>query len=340
MGRSLGLTAATDNRKHWPGTTAEPAGRRGSVRRRREDAPVGGTSDATRVCGLTGFCVYCAFAGWMLMSVDDTQADRPAQVRVAMCQTLCVDGDREGNFRRIEEALARAKAETAQIACFPETAILGWVNPEAHNKACPIPGDDVRRLGQLAKRYGMMLCAGLAEKDGDRLYDSVVLIERDGRLLLKHRKIGILTALMTPPYTPGDSIDAVETRFGRIGMLVCADTFNAKNLEAMRDEKPDLVIVPYGWAAKPDAWPQHGESLRKVVSNAARTIGAPVVGTDLVGTITHGPWTGRTYGGQSIAIDPDGRVLATGKDRKPDVIVLEVQPEWRDPRKVGSEEGR
>lgn len=249
---------------------------------------------------------------------------RPDKVRVAMCQILCVDGDREGNFERIEQALAEAKKRRAQIACFPETSILGWVNPEAHQLAHPIPGKDTRRLARLARQYDVMLCVGIAEKDGDRLYDSVVLIDRRGRLLLKHRKKNILTHLMTPPYTPGDTIEAVETEFGRIGMLICADTFTTSNLEAMRDRKPRLVLIPYGWAAEPKEWPQHGESLRRVVSKAARTIGAPVIATDLVGEITHGPWKGRTYGGQSIAAHPDGNILARGKDRAPEILLVDV----------------
>ena len=61
-------------------------------------------------------------------------------IQMAMCQIVCLDGDRAGNFVRIENALREAKAAQADIACFPETAILGWVNPEAHERAFPIPG--------------------------------------------------------------------------------------------------------------------------------------------------------------------------------------------------------
>jgi len=261
-------------------------------------------------------------------------AARPGKVRVAMCQTLCVDSDREGNFKRIEEALVEAKKGGAQIACFPESALLGWVNPEAHTLACPIPGKDTERLAGLARRYGVMLCIGLEEKAGDNLHGAVVLMDRDGRLLSRHRKINVLPELMTPPYTPGkpDDIGVVETPFGRIGLLICADTFAVRHLEIMRDRKPDLVLVPYGWAAQPDQWPQHGDSLLQTVAKAARTIGAPVVGADNIGTITHGPWTGRTYGGQSVATDADGNVLARGKDREAQVLVFDVPVGWKDPK--------
>ena len=49
------------------------------------------------------------------------------------------------------------------------------------------------------------------------------------------------------------------------------------------------------------------------------------IGTDLVGMITHGPWTGYIYGGQSVVADSKGEILAVGADRDSDVIVVEVE---------------
>jgi len=259
------------------------------------------------------------------LNITPTTQETPRAVNVAACQIFCIDSDRDGNFARIEHALKTAKEKNAEIVCFPETCLLGWVNPEAHQLAEPIPGKDSERLAALAQKYQRMLCVGLAEKDGDKLCDSVILIDSDGKLLLKHRKMNILTSLMTPPYTPGGAVDVVETKCGRIGLLICADTFQEEVLSQMAEKKPDLVLVPYGWAAQKSAWPQHGESLKNTVAKAARNIGVPVVGTDLVGSITHGPWTGRTYGGQSVIADAKGNVLATAKDRDVDVVVVELQ---------------
>ena len=72
-------------------------------------------------------------------------------VRVAVCQTLCIDSDIEGNFRRVENALEAAAEQGAELACFPETALLGWINPEARGladrggplAALLVPGDSL-----------------------------------------------------------------------------------------------------------------------------------------------------------------------------------------------------
>jgi len=241
-----------------------------------------------------------------------------------MCQIFTLDGDRQGNFVRIENALREAKDGGADVACLPEMAILGWVNPEAHKRACPIPGPDSDRLCRLAADFNIHLCVGLAEKVGGCLYDSVLLIDSKGRILLKHRKMNLLSELMMPPYTPGQDMGTVETEFGKIGLLICADTHDNLILERMAALGPDLLLVPYGYAAPENEWPGHGKVLESVVKNTARQTGACVIGTNLVGQITHGPWKGRVYGGHSAAVDGGGRVISTAKDRDRDIHVVTI----------------
>ena len=250
-------------------------------------------------------------------------------VKIAICQIFVLDGDRLGNFVRIENAIIEAKREGAQIICFPETCILGWVNPGAHQRAYPIPGEDTKRLSELAKKYNVYICAGLAEKDRENLYDSVVLINKKGNILLKHRKINILSELMTPSYTPGSDVNVIRTEFGKIGLLICADTFKEEIIEKMAELKPDLVLVPYGWAAPEGEWPEHGKSLHAFIKNLAVKVAAPVIGTDAVGKITNGPWFGQIFGGQSAAADKNGNIIAVAKDRDKDILIISLTiREW------------
>lgn len=247
-------------------------------------------------------------------------------VRLAVCQILVIDGDREGNFRRIEYALESAQAQHADIAIFPESSILGWENPEAHRLAEPIPGKDSDRIGELARKHGMMIAIGLDEKDGDRLYDSAILVDKSGKLLSKHRKINVLPFLMTPPYSEGrpEDIGVVDTEFGRLAVLICADTFTDAFVERLKALKPDLALVPYGWAATNDQWPQHSKGLEQLVTKRAAELRCPMAGVDLVGEMTHGPWTGQTYGGSSFVADANGKILLTARDRDTDLRVIEV----------------
>ena len=252
-------------------------------------------------------------------------------LRVAVCQILAIDGDREGNFRRVEYALEQARTERADIAAFPESVILGWENPDAHRLATPIPGGDSDRIAALARQYGLMISIGFDEKDGEHLYDSAILVDKTGKLLWKHRKLNVLPELMDPPYSAGapEGIGAVDTQYGRIGVLICADTFVDAYVDRLKQLKPDLVLVPYGWAAEVDKWPEHEKELEKLVVRRAEAWKCPVVGTDLVGLMTHGPWKGQTFGGASVVADGTGRVLALLRDRDVEVRVVEIPLEHR-----------
>jgi N-carbamoylputrescine amidase len=88
--------------------------------------------------------------------------------------------------------------------------------------------------------------------------------------------------------------------------------------------QPDLMLVPYGWAAELDKWPEHAKSLEKVVTERAAFWRCPLVATDLVGVMMHGPWKGQTYGGSSLVADGTGKVLALLRDRDVDVRVVEI----------------
>jgi len=262
---------------------------------------------------------------------NETSAGKDVKpVRVAVCQVFCIDSDAEGNFRRVAYAVEEAARQGAAVACFPESVILGWINPEAHQLAEPIPGPMTQRLAELARKHQLMICIGMDEKDGDKLYDSAVLIGADGKLLAKHRKMNNLhhAKLMEPPYADGkpEDITVVDTPIGRVGLLICADTFEVEFLEKVAGQRPDLLLVPYGWAADKEQWPGHGKELEKVVCRAAKVVGCPVVGTDCVGMISRGPWKGKTYGGLSVVADRDGNVLGVLRDRDAEVRIFEIRP--------------
>jgi len=246
-------------------------------------------------------------------------------VRLAACQIL-VDGDRDAAFERIDRAMGEAVAQGAQVACFPEACLFGWLNPIAYRLADAIPGPSTERLGQLARRHQLMIAVGMAERDGVHLHNAVVLIGKDGSLLAHHRKINIMEGLMEPDYTAGQAASSsyADTEFGRIGLLICADTFDDSIVLQLGAARPGIVLVPYGWAAPAEDWPEHGRSLHSWISHTALRVQAPVLGVDSAGTLTHGPWKGYVLGGQSAFSDSAGARSTPMADRKPEVRVFDA----------------
>ncbi len=254
-------------------------------------------------------------------------------VKVAVCQIRCVDSDVEGNIRRITKAVEEAAAKKAEIAAFPETVFIGWVNTDAHKLAEPIPGKFSEIVCRLAKKHKMMIAIGLTEEVQTGIYDSMILADSKGEILLKHRKVNTLFELLTPPYLRGNKADlaAVHTPLARIGMMICADSFLDEHHEIMASKKPQLLLVPHGWAAHKKKWPEHGKSLERTVSRVAKNVGAATVGTNLLGEITTGPWKGKTYEGHSVVADSTGRIIAVGKDNDEEVMIVHVPLPRRKP---------
>ncbi|MEO8270754.1 MAG: carbon-nitrogen hydrolase family protein, partial [Aureliella sp.] len=145
--------------------------------------------------------------------------------KIALVQMLVAGGAKQENLRRAELAIAEAAEQGAQLALLPETLDLGWTHPSAKEHAESIPGGEPsERLTAAAKRYGVFVCAGLTERDRMQVFNSAVLIDDTGQLLLKHRKLNELE-IGHEYYAQGDRLSVVHTRLGGIGVMICADGF-------------------------------------------------------------------------------------------------------------------
>ena len=77
-------------------------------------------------------------------------------------------------------------------------------------------------------------------------------------------------------------------------------------------------------AAAEEEWPGHGKVLEDVVKNTAQKTEAFVVGANLVGEITKGPWKGRVYGGHSVVADSTCNTISIAKDYDRDINIVKM----------------
>ncbi|HMB01018.1 MAG TPA: carbon-nitrogen hydrolase family protein, partial [Spirochaetota bacterium] len=143
--------------------------------------------------------------------------------KLAMVQMQTAAAHKEQNLQRASFLVKKAAANKARLAVLPEVCELGWTDPAAFNQAEPVPGGSTWQcFSQLAAETGIYLCAGLAEKTDNKIFNSAVLIDPQGRLLLKHRKINELHCAHDL-YSQGRSLKTVSTALGCIGVMICAD---------------------------------------------------------------------------------------------------------------------
>ena len=111
-----------------------------------------------------------------------------------------------------------------------------------------IPGPATDILGDLCSKGDVWLAIGLLERDENRLYDSAVLIDPNGKIQLKYRRIspGWHGKKVNPlVYCQGKELHKVETSLGSFAFLICGDLFDNSIVARLRNVGPDWVLFPF-----------------------------------------------------------------------------------------------
>lgn len=230
---------------------------------------------------------------------------------VAMVQMSVQANDIAANLATATRLLKQASAKNARVAVLPECMDLGWTHPGSLYNATAIPDGVVfQTLSSLAKELNMFICSGLTEKDKGKIYNSAVLIDNNGDLLLKHRKINELD-IGKPYYALGDRINVIDTELGRIGIMICADAIveDRSITTALARMGTDIILSPCAWAVPPgfdNEQTPYGDLWREAYSPIAKKFSSYIIGVSNVGHMTDGPWKDWDCIGASIAVDQNG----------------------------------
>lgn len=266
----------------------------------------------------------------VLASVAQASASAHPGFRAALCQIRVEDGDITGNMLRAEQSVREAAKQGAVFINIPEAADFGWLYENARRDAYTIPGKYTDFLGKLAKELNVWITAGCLERADDKTYNSAVIINRQGKIVLKHRKMATLPFLTKNLYDPGKAGDVktVDTEFGRIGLTICADNFKIDNPKMVAAQGGWLLVAPHGFAAKLGDLEGNSNSFRQHICGTAKGTGLWVMGADTVmGRVMSGPWKGWLHTGKSTIANPKGEAVAVAKFLYPDMVVYDIPAE-------------
>jgi predicted amidohydrolase len=236
-------------------------------------------------------------------------------MKLTLAQMLVEPGQKSANLLRAERHIAEARGTDAVI--LPEALTLGWTHPSAREHADEIPdGESCTRLRVAARRQQVYVCAGLIERTADKIFNAAVLIDPRGEVIAHHRKIYELD-IAQELYARGDRLSVVETPFGKVGVMICADGFapgqsisRALGLMGAR-----YILSPCAWAVPAEhdnVREPYGQLWLDNYGPVAREFGLTIAGVSNVGPITAGPWRGRKCIGNSLVVGPDGNERARG----------------------------
>lgn len=237
-------------------------------------------------------------------------------MKVGMGQILVEGGAAAANLDRATAMIRQAADSACDVVVLPECLDLAWTWPEARRIAQPIPGERSAQLAAAAKQHRVWVVAGLTERDGDKVFNSAVLLSSNGELMSKHRKINEL-AIAHDLYDVGDRLTAVPSPFGLLGVTICADNFPESLVfgHALARMGVRILFSPCAWAVDADhdnITNPYGDLWLTAYRRLASLYGMTVIGASCVGWLTGGPWKGRKCIGNSIAVGPGGQLLAMG----------------------------
>ncbi len=150
----------------------------------------------------------------------------------------------EENLREFREWIERAAQEKPDLICLPEGITMVDTPLTYVQAAEPIPGPTSRMLGELAKKYHCYIEACYNERDGHAVYNTAILLDRNGKLVGKYRKLYIPWTEIDGGETPGQDVPVFDTDFGKVGMMICWDVQYVEPAELMALKGAEVIVVP------------------------------------------------------------------------------------------------
>jgi N-carbamoylputrescine amidase len=260
----------------------------------------------------------------------------PQSFNIGLVQMRCGTDPRENLDRAVVRVREAAKAG-AQVICLPELFRSQYFcQTEDHSNfdlAEPIPGPSTEALGKIAKEAGVVVIGSLFERRAAGVYhNTAVVFDADGSTRGLYRKMHIPD---DPAYyekfyfTPGDlGFKAFDTKFGRIGTLVCWDQWYPEGARLTALAGADVLFYPtaIGWhpaekaefgAAQASAW--HTIQRAHAIANGVYVAAVNRIGLEKPKT---GDGAGIEFWGGTFAADPFGVVLKEASRTEEETLIV------------------
>jgi len=239
-------------------------------------------------------------------------------IRIAMAQINPTLGDLAGNRDKIIEYIKRARKLGANIVVFPELAVTGYP-PEDLVLKPQFVKDNLRVLKEITKATtGITAIVGFVNAN-KHIYDAAAVLD-NGKLAYIYHKMLLPNYGVFDEYryfTPGDRYPVLSVKGVNIGVNVCEDIWFADGPARLQSLAGAEAIVTL------NASPYHkgkGRERTKMLSLRAKENKVFIIYVNTVGGQDE-----LVFDGQSMVIDPKGRVLASGKQFEEDLITMDIK---------------
>ena len=259
-------------------------------------------------------------------------------IKVAAVQMSCM-GTTDENTAKAEKMIKDAAFHGANIILLPELFERQYFCQERryeyYEYAKSVEENPaVRSLTPLARELDVVLVLSIYERDGNSLYNTVVMIDADGSLLGKYRKTHIPDDHFYQEkfyFTPGNTGFKVwDTKYGHIGVGICWDQWFPETARAMALMGAEMLLYPTAIGSEPILDVDSSGHWRRVMQGHAAANLMPVIAANRIGIETVTPC--RENGGQesslmfygsSFICDNTGDIIADGSRDKEEILYAE-----------------
>lgn len=168
-------------------------------------------------------------------------------MRLACVQINVVHGSGQLNIGRVLRNISVLAEQGVQLAVFPECMLTGYGAADA-NEAWNIAlePEELDPIASLACELKIGVLVGTLLRDGDTVYNAAVLFLPNGSRH-EYRKTHLPFMGADRFTTPGDTLEPIQTPWGKIGILVCFDLRFPETARSLAMKGAELILVPTNW---------------------------------------------------------------------------------------------
>ncbi len=187
---------------------------------------------------------------WADVSFAEVPPPTPRTVRLATVHFRPSGKSMQANCEEFAPLIAEAAKQKADLVVLGETLTYVACGKTYAECAEPIPGPSTKYFGELAKQHGLYVVAGLLEREKHLVYNVAVLIGPDGEIVGKYRKVCLPRGEVAGGIAPGKDYPVFNTRFGKVGMMVCYDGFFPEVARELSNNGAEVIAWPV-WGCNP-----------------------------------------------------------------------------------------
>jgi predicted amidohydrolase len=182
---------------------------------------------------------------WDDISLEEIPNPGPRQVTVATVKFHPHDTHSpEENVRQFLEVVDNKVPEKTDVILLPEGMTVAGTGKGDADVSESVPGPTTEQLGKLARRKHAYIVAGIYEREAPAVYNTAVLIDREGRLIGKYRKVYLPREEVEAGLTPGNDFPVFRTDFGKVGIMICWDVEYADPARALALKGAEMILMP------------------------------------------------------------------------------------------------